>query len=289
MAIKFGLPKGSLQAATVELFRRAGFVLDNTERSYFPRIDDPEIEPMLLRPQEMARYVEDGVLDVGITGYDWLRESGCTVVEVTELRYSKSTRNAIRWVLAVPVESDIRSVKQLRGQRIATELVKVTKKYLADNGVDAEVEFSWGATEVKPPFLADAIVEATETGASLRANGLRIVETVLESTPRLIANERSWQDEGKRTKIENLALLLNAALDARDTVGLKMNVARKDLDKVLAILPAMRNPTVTPLSDADWVALDSMIEERVVREIIPRLLQAGAEAIVEYPLNKVIR
>jgi ATP phosphoribosyltransferase len=289
MVIKLGLPKGSLEAATIELFGKAGFVLDSGERSYFPRIDDPEIEPMLLRPQEMARYVADGILDAGITGYDWIQESGCTVVEVTELRYSKATRNAVRWVLAVPIESDIQSVKDLQGKRVATELVQVTKKYLADNGVDAEVEFSWGATEVKPPFLVDAIVEATETGTSLRANGLRIVETILESTPRLIANKQSWQDEAKRTKIENVALLLKGALDARDTVGLKMNVAKENLDKVLTILPAMRNPTVTPLSDTGWVALDSVIEERVVREIIPKLLQAGAEGIVEYPLNKVIR
>ena len=289
MVIKLGLPKGSLEAATIELFGKAGFVLDSGERSYFPRVDDPEIELMLLRPQEMARYVEDGILDAGITGYDWIQESGCTVVEVTELRYSKATRNAVRWVLAAPIESDIQSVKDLQGKRVATELVQVTKKYLADNRVDAEVEFSWGATEVKPPFLVDAIVEATETGTSLRANGLRIVETILESTPRLIANKQSWQDEAKRTKIENVALLLRGALDARDTVGLKMNVAKENLDKVLSILPAMRNPTVTPLSDTGWVALDSVIEERVVREIIPKLLQAGAEGIVEYPLNKVIR
>ena len=268
MVIKLGLPKGSLEAATMELFGKAGFVLDSGERSYFPRVDDPEIEPMLLRPQEMARYVADGILDAGITGYDWIQESGCTVVEVTELRYSKATRNAVRWVLAAPIESDIQSVNDLQGKRVATELVQVTKKYLADNRVDAEVEFSWGATEVKPPFLVDAIVEATETGTSLRANGLRIVETILESTPRLIANEQSWQDEAKRTKIENVALLLRGALDARDTVGLKMNVAKENLDKVLSILPAMRNPTVTPLSDTGWVALDSVIEERVVREII---------------------
>jgi len=288
MKIKFGLPKGSLEQATEELFLKAGFVLENAERSYFPRIDDPEIEPMLLRPQEMARYVEDGILDAGITGYDWLQESGCSVVEVMELRYSKSSRNPIRWVLAVPVEADIRSVKELNGKRVATELVSVTKRYLAENGVEAEVEFSWGATEVKPPFLADAIVEATETGASLRANGLRIVETVLESTPRLIANEISWQDEEKRTKIENVALLLKGALDAGAMVGLKMNVARQNLDRVLAILPAMRNPTVAPLSDPDWVDLETVIEERVARDLIPKLLRAGAEGIVEYPLNKVI-
>jgi len=273
----------------VDLFRRAGFVLDNTERSYFPRIDDPELEPMLVRPQEMARYVEDGVLDVGITGYDWVQESGCTVVEVMELVYSKSTRNPVRWVLAVPMDSDIQSAKQLRGKRIATELVNVTKQHLARNGVDAEVEFSWGATEVKPPFLADAIVEATETGTSLRANGLRIVETVLESTPRLIANERSWQDKQKRTKIENVALLLKGALDAGTMVGLKMNVAKANLDKVLEVLPAMRNPTVAPLTDPDWVDIETVIEERVVRELVPKLIRAGAEGIVEYPLNKVIR
>jgi len=289
MPVKFGLPKGSLEEATIGLFRRAGFVLHNTERSYFPRIDDPELEPMLVRPQEMARYVEDGILDVGITGYDWVQESGCTVVEVMELPYSKSTRNPVQWVLAVPIDSDVQSVKQLRGKRIATELVNVTKQYLARNGVNADVEFSWGATEVKPPFLADAIVEATETGTSLRANGLRIVETVLESTPRLIANERSWQDKQKRTKIENVALLLKGALDAGTMVGLKMNVAKESLEKVLAVLPAMRNPTVAPLSDPDWVDIETVIEERVVRELIPKLIRAGAEGIVEYPLNKVIR
>jgi ATP phosphoribosyltransferase len=289
MKLKIGLPKGSLEQPTVELFRKAGFALDSTERSYFPRIDDPEIEPMLLRPQEMARYVENGILDAGITGYDWLQECGCSVIEVAELRYSKSTRTPVRWVLAAPNESSVRSVQDLKGKRIATELVNVTKRYLAKHGVDAEVEFSWGATEVKPPFLADAIVEATETGASLRANGLRIVETVLESTPRLIANARSWQDEKKKAKVENIALLLKAALDARDTVGLKMNVAKKDLDSVLTVLPAMRNPTISPLSDSKWVALETVIEERIVRDLIPKLLRAGAEGIVEYPLNKVVR
>ncbi len=264
-------------------------MIDNTERSYFPRIDDPELEPMLVRPQEMARYVEDGILDVGITGYDWVQESGCTVVEVMELPYSKTTRNPVQWVLAVPVDSDVQSVKQLRGKRIATELVNVTKQYLARSGVEAEVEFSWGATEVKPPFLADAIVEVTETGTSLRANGLRIVETVMESTPRLIANERSWQDNQKRTKVQNVALLLKGALDAGGMVGLKMNVARASVEKVLAVLPAMRNPTVAPLSDPDWVDIETVIEKRVVRELIPKLIRAGAEGIVEYPLNKVIR
>ena len=288
MKVKLGLPKGSLERATTDLFDRAGFILDNTERSYFPRIDDPEIEPMLVRPQEMARYVEDGVLDAGITGYDWVQDSGCAVVEVMELRYSKATRNPVRWVLAVPADSDIQAVKQLQGKRVATELVNVTRQYLADNGVEAEVEFSWGATEVKPPYLADAIVEATETGTSLRANGLRIVETVLESTPRLIANERSWQDEEKRTKIENLALLLKGALDAAGVVGLKMNVAKDNVDQVLKVLPAMRNPTVAPLSDSHWVAIETVIEERIVRELIPNLIRAGAEGIVEYPLNKVI-
>jgi ATP phosphoribosyltransferase len=288
MKVKLGLPKGSLEEATTDLFRKAGYILGNTERSYFPHIDDPEIEPMLVRPQEMARYVEDGVLDAGITGYDWVQDSGCAVVEVMELRYSKTTRNPVKWVLAVPLDSEIQSTKQLRGKKVATELVNVTKRYLAEKGVEAEVEFSWGATEVKPPYLADAIVEATETGTSLRANGLRIVETVLESTPRLIANQRSWRDEEKRTKIENVALLLKGALDAAGVVGLKMNVAKKNVDRVLEVLPAMRNPTVAPLSDADWVAIETVIEERIVRELIPKLIRAGAEGIVEYPLNKVI-
>ncbi len=288
MKVKLGLPKGSLEQATTDLFRKAGFILGNTERSYFPRIDDQEIEPMLVRPQEMARYVEDGVLDAGITGYDWVQDSGCAVVEVMELRYSKATRNPVRWVLAVPLDSEIQSVKQLRGKRVATELVNVTKRYLADNGVEAEVEFSWGATEVKPPHLADAIVEATETGTSLRANGLKIIDTVLESTPRLIANERAWRDEEKRTKIENVALLLKGALDAAGVVGLKMNVAKENIDGVLEVLPAMRNPTVAPLSDPNWVAIETVIEERIVRELIPKLIRAGAEGIVEYPLNKVI-
>jgi len=286
--IRFGLPKGSLAQATTELFARAGFVLTKTERSYFPQIDDPEIEPVLIRPQEMSRYIEDGTLDAGITGYDWICENGSDVVEVAELNYSKRTSAPARWVLAVEEDSPFQTVTDLDGKRVATELVRMTEKFLASHDVSATVEFSWGATEVKVPMLVDAIVDLTETGSSLRANHLRELDTVLESTTRLVANRSSWADEPVRTKIENIALLLEGALAARDKVGLRMNVAKADLDKVLAILPAMRNPTIAPLSQGEWVDVDTIIEERVVREIIPQLKRAGAEGIVEYPLNKVI-
>jgi len=286
--IRFGLPKGSLTKATTGLFARAGFVLTETERSYYPRIDDPEIEPVLIRPQEMSRYVEDGTLDAGITGYDWVCENGSDVVEVAELNYSKQSAAPARWVLAVAEDSAVRSIEDLDGKRIATELVHMTEQFLASRSVSASVEFSWGATEVKVPLLVDAIVELTETGASLQANRLREIGTVLESTTRLIANRDSWADEAKRTKIENIALLLEGALAARDKVGLKMNVSRDCLQAVLGILPALRNPTVAPLSEGDWVDVDTVIEERVVRELIPQLKRAGAEGIVEYPLNKVI-
>ncbi len=288
MKIRFGLPKGSLGRATAELFERAGFVLTETDRSYFPHIDDPEIDPILIRAQEMSRYVEDGVLDAGITGYDWICENDSDVVEVAELNYSKRSAGPARWVVAVAEDSSFRSVEDLDGKRIATELVKTTERFLAARKVSATIEFSWGATEVKVPLLVDAIVELTETGSSLRANRLREIDTVLESTTRLIANPTSWADTAIRTKIENVALLLKGALAARDMVGLKMNVSQANLEAVLEILPAMRNPTVAPLSRGDWVDIDTIIEERVVREIIPRLRRAGAEAIVEYPLNKVI-
>jgi len=286
--IRFGLPKGSLGQATTELFGRAGFVLTETDRSYFPHVDDPEIDPVLIRPQEMSCYIEDGILDAGITGYDWICENDSDVVEVAELNYSKRSAKPARWVVAVAEDSSICSIEDLEGKRIATELVKMTERFLAARNVSATVEFSWGATEVKVPLLVDAIVELTETGLSLRANRLREVGTVFESTTRLIANPTSWADKAIRTKIENIALLLGGALAARDMVGLKMNVARANLDTVLAILPAMRNPTVAPLSDGEWFDIDTVIEERVVREIIPQLKRAGADAIVEYPLNKVI-
>jgi len=286
--IRFGLPKGSLGRATSELFDRAGFVLTETDRSYFPHIDDPEIDPILIRAQEMSRYVECGILDAGITGYDWICENDSDVVEAAELNYSKRSAEPARWVVAVAEDSSFRSVEDLDGKRVATELVNTTERFLAARNVSATVEFSWGATEVKVPLLVDAIVELTETGSSLRANRLREIDTVLESTTRLIANPTSWADTAIRTKIENVALLLKGALAARDMVGLKMNVSQANLDAVLEILPAMRNPTVAPLSHGDWVDIDTIIEERVVREIIPLLRRAGAEAIVEYPLNKVI-
>ena len=286
--IRFGLPKGSLEKATAELFARAGFILTASSRSYLPRIDDPEIEPVLIRAQEMSRYVEDGTLDVGLTGHDWIRENQSDVVEVAELNYSKRTNAPAQWVVAVHEDSDFQKVEDLAGKKIATELVRVTNEFLASRNVSANVEFSWGATEVKVPLLVDAIVELTETGSSLRANRLRIIETILESTTRLIANKDAWADDAKRTKIENISMLLKGALAARSLVGLKMNVARENLDKVLALLPAMRNPTIAPLSEGDWVDLDTVIEERVVRELAPELRRAGAEGLVEYPLNKVI-
>ena len=262
--------------------------MTETDRSYFPHIDDPEIDPLLIRAQEMSRYVEGGILDAGITGYDWICENDSDVVEVAELNYSKRSAEPARWVVAVAEDSSFRSVEDLDGKRVATELVNTTERFLAARNVSATVEFSWGATEVKVPLLVDAIVELTETGSSLRANRLREIGTVLESTTRLIANPTSWADTAIRTKIENVALLLKGALAARDMVGLKMNVSQANLDAVLEILPAMRNPTVAPLSHGDWLDIDTIIEERVVREIIPLLRRAGAEAIVEYPLNKVI-
>lgn len=288
MKIRFGLPKGSLEKATAELFARAGYILNASSRSYLPRIDDPEIEPVLIRAQEMSRYVEDGTLDVGLTGHDWICENQSDVIEVAELNYSKQTSSPARWVVAVHEDSEFRKVEDLAGRRIATELVRVTKEFLESRNVSASVEFSWGATEVKVPLLVDAIVELTETGSSLRANRLRVIDTILESTTRLIANKDAWADDPKRTKIENVSMLLEGALAARALVGLKMNVAKENTDKVLALLPAMRNPTIAALSEGDWVDIDTVIEESIVREIVPELRRAGAEGLVEYPLNKVI-
>jgi ATP phosphoribosyltransferase len=283
-----GIPQGSLQEATVSLFKQAGYAISISSRNYFPSIDDKEINCMLIRSQEMARYVQDGVLDCGLCGHDWVVENEADVEEVAELKYSKATSRPARWVLAVPEKGDIQSVKDLQGKKIATELVGVTRQYLKKNKVDAHVEFSWGATEVKPPTLADAIVDITETGSSLRANNLKIIDTIMESTTRLVVNKAAWKDEWKRHKVENLIILLQGALQARGMVGLKMNVAKKDLKAVLALLPAMKNPTQSPLTEGDWVALETVIEEAQVRELIPQLKRAGAQGLVEYPLNKVI-
>jgi ATP phosphoribosyltransferase len=286
--LKLGLPKGSLQEASLQLFRRAGYEITINPRSYFPAIDDEEIECMLIRAQEMARYVEDGILDAGLTGKDWILENEATVVEVADLVYAKQTFGKVRWVLAVPEKSPFQSVKDLEGKVIATELVGVSNRYLAEKGVKAKVEFSWGATEVKPPVLADAIVEVTETGSSLRANGLRILETVLESNTKLIANPAAWNDSWRRRKIEMLVMLLQGAIEAAGKVGLMLNVRRQDLEKVLAVLPALKRPTISQLSDPEWVAVNTVIEEKTVREIIPRLKAVNAQGIVEYPLNKIV-
>jgi len=286
--LKLGIPKGSLETATVDLFRRAGFNITTSTRSYFPAIDDPEIECMLIRAQEMARYVEDGVLDAGLTGYDWIMESGAQVETVSDLVYSKQSFKKVRWVLAVPESSPVQSVKDLEGKIVATELVGFTQRYLERHGVTAKVEFSWGATEVKPPDLADAIVEVTETGSSLRANKLRIVETLMESNTQFVANKKAWEDGWKRRKIEDIKMLLEGAIAALGKVGLMMNVQRFDLQKVLAVLPSLKNPTVSPLADGDWVALNTILDETMVRQIIPRLKEAGAQGIVEYPLNKIV-
>ena len=288
MKLKLGLPKGSLQEASIQLFRRAGFEITVNPRSYFPHIDDAEIECMLIRAQEMARYVEDGVLDAGLTGKDWILENQAAVVEVADLVFAKQTMSKVRWVLAVPEEAPFQSIKDLEGKTIATELVKVTERYLSQNGVKAKVEFSWGATEVKPPVLADAIVEVTETGSSLRANGLRIIETVLESNTKFIVNHVAWEDEWKRNKIETVILLLQSAIQATGKVGLMLNVRREDLDRVLSVLPALKRPTISNLSEPDWVAVNTVIDEKTVREIIPRLKAANAQGIVEYPLNKIV-
>src|SRR5579862_852606 len=286
--LKFGLPKGSLQEATIEKLAKAGYNISVSSRSYVPYVDDDELEIRLIRAQEISRYVEHGYLDCGITGRDWIVENGSKVHEVGEFLFSKATRQPARWVLAVPENSKIKSVKDLKGKRIATEVVNLTKKYLRAHGVKADVEFSWGATEVKAHELVDAIVELTETGSSLRANKLRIVDTLLSSTPRLIANHKSWKDKWKRQKIETLALLLKGALEAEMKVGLKMNIAEKNLASLLKSLPALRNPTISSLSLKGWVAVETIIDEHVVRELIPKLKAAGAEGIIEYPLNKVV-
>ncbi len=286
--LKLGIPAGSLQDATAQLFRKAGYTITFASRSYYPSIDDPEIECLLIRAQEMARYVENSILDAGITGYDWVKENDADVHEVCELVFSKVSRGPVRWVLCVPNDSAIQTVQDLQGKRIATEAVGLTTKYLAAHGVTAEVEFSWGATEVKPPRLADAIVEVTETGSSLRANNLRIIATVLQSTTRLIANKTAWQDGWKKSKLDNIAMMLQACLAAEGKVGLMMNIRRADQAAVLAQLPALQNPTVSSLSDPDWVAVNTIIDESIVRRIVPALRAAGARGIVEYQISKII-
>ena len=288
MKLRLGIPKGSLEQATIDLFRRAGFNIATSSRSYFPAIDDPEIDCMLIRAQEMARYVEDGVLDAGLTGRDWVEENQAQVETIADLVYAKQSFGKVRWVLAAPETSPYRTVEDLQGKVIATELVCTTKRYLAARGVQAKVEFSWGATEVKPPELADAIVEVTETGSSLRANKLRILETVLESNTQLIANRDAWTDEWKRRKLEDIRMLLEGAINALGKVGLMLNVRRADLAVVLSVLPALKNPTVSQLSDEEWVAVNTILDETTVRNIIPRLKEAGAQGIVEYPLNKIV-
>jgi ATP phosphoribosyltransferase len=286
--IRLGIPKGSLQEATIALFAAAGFKIYANGRSYFPATDDPELECMLIRAQEMARYVEHGVLDAGLTGLDWVIESGRQVESICDLVYAKQSRGKVRWVLAVPEDSPFKRAEDLAGKTIATELVEVTKQYFADKKVPVQVDFSWGATEVKPPILADAIVEVTETGSSLRANRLRIIETVLESNTQVIANKQAYADAWKREKIDRIALMLKGAIYAQGRVGLMLNVQQKDLEYVLKVLPALNSPTISALSNTDWVAVNTILEETVVRDVIPRLKSAGATGIVEYPLNKVV-
>ena len=288
MKLKLGIPKGSLQDLTIKLFKKAGFNINVSTRSYFPSIDDQEIEAVLFRAQEMSRYVENGIIDCGITGWDWILENNSKVIKVAELVYAKQSLKPVRWVLAVPEGSSVKKVKDLKGKRIATELVNVTKSYLKRKGVRADVEFSWGATEAKTRMGIDAIVEVTETGASLRANGLRIIDTICESTTQFIANKKTWQNSWKKKKIEKIVLLLKGAILAEQKVGLKMNVSKKDLNKVLKILPAMKKPTISSLAQKGWFDIDTIIDEEVVKEIIPRLKKAGAQGIIEYPLNKVI-
>jgi ATP phosphoribosyltransferase len=286
--LKLGLPKGSLQESTVELFRRAGIRINSSDRSYFPYCDDDEIEVMLIRSQEMGKYVQDGLFDAGITGQDWILETGAHVRQICELVYGKSGFKPVRWVLAVPEASRIQSVKGLQGKTVATELVSYVRRYLAKRGVKAKVEYSWGATEAKAGILVDAIVELTETGRSLKANQLRIVEEILASTTRFIANKNSWKDPWKREKMENIAILLKGALAAEGMVGLKMNLRENDLPKVMRILPSLKQPTVSPLTISGWMALEVVVEEKVVKRMIPDLKRAGAQGIIEYPLNKLI-
>jgi len=286
--LQLGIPKGSLQDATVAMFAKAGYQINVSSRSYYPAIDDEQIECLLIRAQEMARYVGEGILDAGLTGWDWIEESGADVEEICELVYGKVGRKPLRWVLAVPADSDIKGPKDLQGKRIATEAVGMTQKYLKKHGVEAQVEFSWGATEVKPPKLADAIVEITETGSSLKANNLRIIDVLCYSTTRLIANKEAYKDPFKKAKIDRLALLLQSVLAAESRVGLMLNAKQEDLDNLVALLPALNKPTVSGLVEPGWVALNTVIEEAVVREIIPELIEAGARGIVEYPLNKVV-
>jgi ATP phosphoribosyltransferase len=285
--LKLGIPAGSLQKATIGLFGKAGFHISNSERSYFPGIDDKQIKLIRLRAQEMGRYVADGVLDAGITGYDWIMENDCDVVDVCELAYSKATSNPARWVLAVPDESKVKNAKDLAGGIVATELVNVTRKYFQEKNIKVKVEFSWGATEVKAR-LVDAIVELTETGSSLRANELRVVDTVITSTTRLIANKQAWSDKFKREKVENISILLNAAIEARSKVGLKMNIKKDDLESILKILPAEKSPTISSLADEDYVAIEVILEDNIERSLVPVLKRAGASGIITYPLNKVI-
>ena len=286
--LKLGIPAGSLQQATAELLKKAGYHVTFPSRSYYPSIDDDEIECLLIRAQEMARYVEQGILDAGITGHDWIMETEAQVVEICELIFSKVSRRPVRWVLCVPNDSPVQSVQDLQGKRIATAAVGLTTRYLARHGVEAQIEFSWGATEVKPPQLADAIVEVTETGSSLRANNLRIVDEVLQSTTRLIANKEAVTDPWKQSKLSDISMMLESCLAAEGKVGLMMNVARMDLDKVLELLPALQKPTVSTLSDPDWVDVNTIVEESVVRKIVPGLKEAGARGIVEYAINKII-
>lgn len=287
--LRLGIPKGSLQESTFALFKRAGWEFRmSSGRSYHPSVDDPELEPLLLRPQEIPRYVEQGILDAGLTGQDWIEDNASSVVQVTELAYSKATLNPIRVVLAAPQDSGIQSVRDLQGKRIATEYVRLTERYLEQHGVEAQVEFSWGACEVKVPELVDAIVVNTETGSSLRAHNLRIVEVLTISTTRLVANAQAWEVGWKHEKLENMAMLLRGALHAERLVGLKMNVEKAKLDETMNLLPALRNPTISPLASSEWVALEIIVEEKVVRDLLPKLKRAGAEGIVEYPLNKVV-
>ncbi len=286
--LRVGLPKGSLQESTFRLLEKAGYYFSVSERSYFPSIDDENIQAILIRAQEIARYVEDGVFDIGLTGKDWVLENRADVIEVGELTYAKLTMRPVKWVLAVPNDSDIQSVKDLQGKRIATEIVNLTQDYLKKNGVKAEVEFSWGATEVKAPTLVDAIVEVTETGSSLRANNLRIVDIILESRTMIIANKESWKNPVKRQKIEDLNMLLQSAIQAEGKVGLKMNLPNNKIDDLIKVLPAMKKPTISSLYGEDWVAVEIIVDEKSIKDLIPTLKRAGAQDIIEYPLNKVI-